>query len=246
MNKGAFEMVYGNRTIYGQSIGILMLDTRFPRLPGDIGNATTFSYPVMYKIVEQATVDRVVKEADAGLIEPFVRAGMELIQNGARAIVTSCGFMAIFQKELAQALPVPVFTSSLLQVPLVYSMLKQDQRVGILTADSSSLGERHFRGVGIEQIPMAVAGLQDTYLGDILLHNRTELDEDRARKDMEAAAGHLVKEHPDIGAFVLECTNMPPFAGAVARACGLPVFDIITLTDYVHSALVRKDFRGCL
>ena len=125
-------------------------------------------------------------------------------------------------------------------------MLKPDQRVGILTADSSSLGERHFRGVGIEQIPMAVAGLQDTYLGDILLHNRTELDEDRARKDMEAAAGHLVKEHPDIGAFVLECTNMPPFAGAVARACGLPVFDIITLTDYVHSALVRKDFRGCL
>ena len=239
-------MVYGNRTIYGQSIGILMLDTRFPRLPGDIGNATTFSYPVMYKIVEQATVDRVVKEADAGLIEPFVRAGMELIQNGARAIVTRCGFMAIFQKELAQALPVPVFTSSLLQVPLVYSMLKPDQRVGILTADSSSLGERHFRGVGIEQIPMAVAGLQDTYLGDILLHNRTELDEDRARKDMEAAAGHLVKEHPDIGAFVLECTNMPPFAGAVARACGLPVFDIITLTDYVHSALVRKDFRGCL
>ena len=112
-------MVYGNRTIYGQSIGILMLDTRFPRLPGDIGNATTFSYPVMYKIVEQATVDRVVKAADAGLIEPFVRAGMELIQNGARAIVTSCGFMAIFQKELAQALPVPVFTSSLLQVPLV-------------------------------------------------------------------------------------------------------------------------------
>ena len=116
-------MVYGNRTIYGQSIGILMLDTRFPRLPGDIGNATTFSYPVMYKIVEQATVDRVVKEADAGLIEPFVRAGMELIQNGARAIVTSCGFMAIFQKELAQALPVPVFTSSLLQVPLVWMWL---------------------------------------------------------------------------------------------------------------------------
>lgn len=240
-------MVYGNRTIYGQSIGILMLDTRFPRLPGDIGNAATFSYPVMYKIVEQATVGRVVKEAaDAGLVEPFVRAGMELIQNGARAIVTSCGFMAIFQKELAQALPVPVFTSSLLQVPLVYSMLKPDQRVGILTADSSSLGERHFRGVGIEQIPMAVAGLQDTYLGDILLHNRTELDEDRARKDMEAAAGQLVKEYPDIGAFVLECTNMPPFAGAVARACGLPVFDIITLTDYVHSALVKKDFRDYL
>lgn len=240
-------MVYGNRTIYGQSIGILMLDTRFPRLPGDIGNAATFSYPVMYKIVEQATVGRVVKEAaDAGLVEPFVRAGMELIQNGARAIVTSCGFMAIFQKELAQALPVPVFTSSLLQVPLVYSMLKPDQRVGILTADSSSLGERHFRGVGIEQIPMAVAGIQDTYLGDILLHNRTELDEDRARKDMEAAAGQLVKEYPDIGAFVLECTNMPPFAGAVARACGLPVFDIITLTDYVHSALVKKDFRDYL
>lgn len=239
-------MVYGNYTIYGQAIGILMLDTVFPRLPGDIGNATTFSYPVIYKTVENATIERVVKKADTRLTEPFVRAGMELVNAGARAIVTSCGFMAIFQKELAGALPVPVYTSSLLQVPLVYSMLRPDQKVGILTADSDSLDERHFRGVGIENIPKAVEGIQDTYLGDILLNNRVQMDEQRAEKDMEDTVRRLLRKNPDVGAIVLECTNMPPFARAVQKAAGLPVFDIITLTDYVYSGVVKKNYQGYL
>ncbi len=240
-------MVYGNRTNYGQSIGILMLNTRFPRIPGDIGNATTFSYPVVYKTVECATLDAVVKRADAGLIEPFIEGAKELIEgSGARAIVTSCGFMAIFQKELAGALEVPVYSSSLLQVPLVASMQKPGQKVGILTADASSLGEKHFRGVGIEHIPKAVAGIENTYFGDVLLNNRTELDVSRAEKDMADTARALVEANPDIGAIVLECTNMPPFAKAVQEATGRPVFDIVTLTDYVYRAVTARTYRGYL
>ena len=235
---------YGGRTNYGQSIGILMLDTTFPRIPGDIGNATTFPYPVLYKTVTGATPKRVVEEADVTLIQPFIDAGMELVRQGARAIVTSCGFMAIYQKEMAAALPVPVYTSSLLQLPLVAAMLKPDQCVGIMTANSDSLGERHFLGVGAEKIRKVVYGIQDTYAGDIFLKNGAAIDPEKAEASMVEVALRMVKEHPEVGAIVFECTNMPPFAAAVQRATGVPVFDIVTLTDYVHSALCRSPYHG--
>ena len=118
-------IVKGGRTNYGEPIGILMLDTKFPRIFGDIGNAETFSFPVRYKRVVGATPQRVVKEADPSLIEPFIEAAKELEQKGVSAITTSCGFLAIFQDYLADAVDIPVFTSSLIQVPLVYRMLKK-------------------------------------------------------------------------------------------------------------------------
>lgn len=239
-------IVSGGRTTYGQEIGILMLNTNFPRIPGDIGNAETFSYPVRYRVVERANTENVVKQGDEAMLEPFIREAEYLIGQGAKAIVTSCGFMAKFQKEMARALPVPVYSSSLLQVPLVYAMLRPDQKVGILTADSHSLSEAHFKGAGIEGIPKAVEGIQDTYFGDVIFRDRTELDVERAKKDMEHAAGKLVEEHPEVGAIVLECTNMPPFAKRVAEVTGRPVFDIVTLTDYVHAALKPKSYREVL
>ncbi|MDR2738460.1 MAG: hypothetical protein LBB68_01305 [Treponema sp.] len=113
-------MYYGNRTNYGQAIGILMLNTNFPRIPGDIGNATTFSFPVVYKIIETANASNVVSLGAVELLEPFIKGARELITQGVRAITTSCGFLAIFHRELAAAVDVPVFTSSLIQARLVY------------------------------------------------------------------------------------------------------------------------------
>ena len=86
-----------------------MLDTVFPRIPGDIGNAATFSFPVRYKVVKGASPQRVVKEADTRLLEPFIEAARSLEKEGVKAIGTSCGFLAIFQRELADAVDIPVF-----------------------------------------------------------------------------------------------------------------------------------------
>jgi hypothetical protein len=199
---------------------------------------------VVYRTVECATIEAVVDRPDPSLIAPFIQAGQELVDQGVKAIVTSCGFMAIYQKELADALPVPVYTSSLLQIPLVHAMLRPQQKVGILTANSQSFSELHKRGAGIEHIPTALAGIQDTYLGDVILNNRPELDKSRGERDMVDVATALIAEHPDIGALVCECTNMPPFSNAVREATGLPVFDIVTLTDYVYGAVVGREFRG--
>ena len=221
-----------------------MLNTHFPRVPGDIGNATTFPFPVVYRTIKGADSRRVVVEADPALIQPFIDAALELAAEGCKAITTSCGFLAIFQKEMAAAVPVPVVTSSLIQVGMVYKMLKPDQIVGIITARGANLGERHFRGVDIESVPKVVYGIEDTGFGKALFGDHNEIDIDLAEREMQDVAEKMQREHPNLGAIVLECTNMPPFARAIHEKTGLPVFDIITLVKYVHNSVCNPVYMG--
>ena len=238
------NIVRGNTTNYGRAIGIMMLDTHFPRVPGDIGNATTFPFPIVYRVIKGADSKRVVIEADPALIQPFIDAALELTAEGCKAITTSCGFLAIFQKEIAAAVPVPVATSSLMQVGMVSQMLKPGQIVGIITARAASLGEKHFRGVDIEDVPKVVYGIDNTKLGATFFEDLNHIDIELAEKEMLEVADKMLAEHPNIGAIVLECTNMPPFARAIQRRTGLPVFDIITLIKYLHNAVVSPEYTG--
>lgn len=239
-------IVYGNTTNYGQKIGILMLSTHFPRVPGDIGNATSFPFPVVYRVVKEATAETVVNQASPALIEPFCKAARELEAEGCKCIITSCGFMAIFHRELAEAVNVPVIASSLLQARLVSSMLSKDKKVGIITAKSSALGERHFKGVDISDVNKVVYGIEDTEFGKTFFDDTNYIDLDLAEAEMRKIAKRMVEENPDVGAIVLECTNMPPFTKAVHEATGLPVFDIINLIKYVHDAIEPKQYCGYL
>jgi hypothetical protein len=232
--------VHGGRNLYGHAIGILMLDTVFPRIPGDIGNARTFPFPVLYHKVRNASPSRVVREGDPTLLEGFIQGARALEASGVQAITTSCGFLAMFQRELAEAVRVPVFTSALQLVPLVSRMLGPNRAVGILTVEGRALGPRHFAGAGItEDINVVIAGLERGHaFTPVLLDNELELDVDAARRENVAAAREMVERHPAVGAIVLECTNMPPYAAAIREATGLPVFDITTLIRMVHAALV--------
>lgn len=231
--------VRGGHTLYGHTIGIMVLDTRFPRVPGDIGNASTWPFPVRYHVVPHASPARVVRQQAAGLLEPFLKAAHALVQDGVKAITTSCGFLSLYQQEMAAAVPVPVFTSSLMQIPLVARMLRADQRVGVMTIDSRHLSEAHLRAVGVEGFPLVIAGLEtEKELTRVLIDDEPELDLQQAEADMVHVARRMMSDHPDIGAIVLECTNMPPYARAVQRATGLPVFDIVTLTHWVYQAFV--------
>ena len=239
-------IVRGTQNTYGQKIGILMLDCHFPRIPGDVGNATSFPFPVVYRTVREANADSVVLRQDPALIEPFRRAARELEAEGCKCIVTSCGFMAIFHQEIKAAVNIPVISSSLVQVGLVSAMLAPGKKVGILTAKASSLGEQHFKGVGIENVDKVVYGVEDTAFADMFFRGADYLDVDRAEKDLVRVAQTMVSEYPDVGAIVMECTNMPPFTKAVQEATGLPVFDIINLIRYVHDAIVSPGYAGYL
>ena len=221
-------------------IGILMLDTRFPRIKGDIGNPASFDFPVRYQLVQGASPHRVVKMADPALIGPFAHAARELETQGVKAITTSCGFLAIFQKELAAAVSVPFFSSSLLQVHLARAILKPGQKVGVLTARQKSLTPGHLAGVGIQPDDLVIQGLdQAEEFTSVFIENNTSLDEARCRREVCDTALDLTGRHPGIGALVLECTNLPPYSDDIRKLCKVPVFDALTLISFMRASLVR-------
>jgi Asp/Glu/hydantoin racemase len=231
--------VRGGFNQYGFTVGILMLDTRFPRIPGDMGNARTFPFPVRYHRVAGADPDLVVRRGAEGLLPAFVEGARALEREGVGAITTNCGFLVKYQRQLASAVSVPVFTSSLLIVPFVHRLLAPGRRVGIMTVNAGTLTAEHLDGAGIAaDVPLAVAGMEtEKEFTRVMLDDEMELDVDLAREEHVRVARRLVAEHPDVGAIVLECTNMPPYAADIQRETGRPVFDIVSLVTMVHGAL---------
>ncbi len=230
--------ITGGYTTYGQDIGILMLDTVFPRLVGDIGNALTFPFPVRYKVIRGAFPPKVVEQHDERLLAAFIDGARELEAEGVKVVTTSCGFLAVFQRELAAAVNIPVITSSLLQVPAVEQTLSSGQIVVIVTANSQRLSPRHLAGAGIEGGRRVIFGLEDKpEFYTTFVRQKPTLDIDLLQDEMAAAAGEIRDRFPDAGAIVLECTNLPPFASVFHQTTGLPVYDIVTLLKKVHAAL---------
>jgi aspartate/glutamate racemase len=235
----------GGKNIFGVYIGILMLETHFPRIPGELGNATSFNYPVRYHIVKGASPHKVVREKDPALLNLFIKGAQELEKFGVRAITTNCGFLAQFQQEIANAVNVPFFSSSLMQIPMIYRMLKKDQKIGVLTVNSASLTPDLFEKIGADGVPLVIKGLENKEeFTHVMLDNALEMNVDKAKNENVEAAKELVRENPDIGAIVLECTNMPPYGKAIQEAIQLPVFDIFTLTDMVYNSLVKQEVHG--
>lgn len=208
-------------------LGVLMLATSFRRPVGDIGNPLTFPFPVLYETVPSASVRRVVKEPDLALIDEFVAAGRLLERRGAKAISTSCGFLALFQSQIQEQLSVPFAASSLLQVP---EAERRHGQVGVLTARRASLTEAHFLGAGCEGLPAAVAGMDTSpAFTSAIVEGTADLDEQAVEREVAEVTASLLRGHRGLGAIVLECTNLPPYADTVRRVSGLPVYDSTTL-----------------
>ncbi len=212
------------------AIGILMLETEFERFVGDVGNVATWRFPVVLRTVQGARPEIVTALDDDALLEPFVEAGRALAGEGVAGITTSCGFLSIYQRELARRLPVPVATSALLQVPVVERLLPPRQRAGVITFNERTLGARHLTGAGCP-IDTPVAGLLDGGRFQRAVLGERSLDgfEVREADAVEAAERLCTTPGVEIGAIVLECTNLPPHAKAVARATRRPVHHVISL-----------------
>lgn len=260
--RGVFKLPRSNLPYYGQAIGILMFDVEgrgtqdfqvkgetFTRIPGDVGNATTFSFPVQFKVMRRVFPKNVVNRSPTKETEKkIIEYTKELEREGVRAIGTTCGFMSIFQPAMAAAVDIPVFSSSLMQVPIVSRVIGKDKKVGIITFDSRELSKEHLTRVGIDDsVPIAVFGLENLPsernwydISEVKPHKRLELIEDR----IVYASTKLIRENPNIGAILLECTNLPPAASAVQNATGLPVYDVITLLNWAYDTVVRYRFSG--
>jgi hypothetical protein len=236
------------RTIHGVGIGILMLDTGFERLPGDIGHGATWPFAVQYGLVKGVTAPQVMAatggdaQAAAPLIERFVDAAAQLVALGIDGITTSCGFLIAFQAALAERCPVPVATSALLQIPSIAALLPKRERVGILTARAASLTPLHLRAAHApEDLP--VAGLpEDSRFFRNSLTNAPSVSFDEQAADLLACAQRLLAAHPETGAIVSECSNFAPYSTLISERLNVPVFDIVTMIDWFHAGLRPRSF----
>ena len=247
-------IVMGGRAVYGQAIGILLFDgRRYPVLPGDVANASSYDFPVRLRVVEglfdvPAPPDRWVGGRPPEGAELLRKAAVALRGEGVRAIVTACGFFVSVQDHLAAAAGVPVFTSPLLLVPLLSRMLG-NRKLGILTA-SKSLLDRSFLSVsGItDEMNVVIEGIEDsrefyaTHMGG----TRIEMDADLLRDEIVGIATRFAGQHPDMAGMLLECSNLPTFSADIQRATGLPVFDFITFTRFIYASVVQQTYAGFL
>lgn len=239
-------LIQGGQNICGIPIGVLCLESYFPKPPGHIKCPSSFRFPIAYKVIKGVTVAKLLREPSGAQMDMFIAAARELEAEGVRAITGSCGFLALYQQELADSVQVPVFASSLLQVPVVHRMLRAGQKVGVLTAHRKSLTPAHLRAVGVEEHMVCLSGMEDQpeFSEVILEGKRFAMDLAKVESEVVEVAAALVKTNPTVGAIVLECTDMPPFAHRIQQQTGLPVFDLSTLTNMVGEAVNRQPYSG--
>jgi hypothetical protein len=226
-------------------IGVIMLETRFPRPVGDIGNPDPFGGRALYEIVPGAVVDRVVRaqSPDPALVAPFVAARDRLVRAGAKLVTTSCGFLIRFQAALVEGSPVPVVTSSLLALPaLARRAAAQGRRVGVITIHAGRLTPEYLAAVGADPATPIEGTEAGSELTRKILSDALDLDLAAAERDVVEAGERLAARCPDLGAVLLECTNMPPYRRALAQRLGLPVHDILTvLAEHAPGSPVRRN-----
>lgn len=244
----------GRQPIGGHAIGILCpAGLWMPLPPGCPQNASTFDFPVLCQVVEETANWKVLNtEAEGDQFSPRVRDVMiegarKLEKQGVRAISGAGGFFADFQKEVAAAVDVPVFLSSLCQIPIIRQGLKPGQKIGIITAASDFLNAEVFKQVGVDDISdLAIIGAEN--YGEFYkvrgIHNTGHFNPFKVERDLAVLAQQLVKDNPEIGTMLLECSVMPPYAWAVQNAVGLPVFDFYTLINWIYTSVVRRPFGG--
>lgn len=227
----------------GTAIGILVLDLWYPYLPGNVANASTFSFPVHYKILKGMGPN--IFKADPAILDAVVEGGKELQQQGVRAIVGACGYFANYQKEASARLDVPVFLSSLLQIPIIKHSLKPGRRVGVICAVAPSLTPDLLSQCGVTNLSdIVIAGAQDLPEFQNIIKCNGSFNSHKIEQELVGLATKLIRDNPDIGAILLECSDMPPYAWAIQNATRVPVFDFTTLINWVYSAVVRRPFTG--
>jgi hypothetical protein len=227
----------------GEAIGILLLDSVIPFIPGDVANATTYEFPVRFKKVPGFTVARAVGKDDS-VYDDLLKAARDLAANGVRAVTGDCGFMALHQQRLQKDLKLPVCLSSLLQIPFIRHLIPAGTGIGILTASSQGLTSDFWETIGIPFGPDLLIHGMETYpeFNAAVMEECGTLDAGKLRQEVVTAARKL--RHLNAGAILLECSVLPPYARSVHQTTGLPVFDYLTMINQVFQSLEPHRYKG--
>jgi hypothetical protein len=239
---------------YGMGLGIIILDDIYPGFPGDVRNASALPFPIQYEIARGVDIVALVTEEDKSpCLRPIQEAAKKLEGLGCRAIAAECGYFAYFQREIAGYVDVPVFMSSLLQVPWAQQLVGPDSVVGLFASSKNDVTPKHLESVGIQASTNYVLGGIEEYgtcpQFDSLWLESVRPDPpqavyERAEQEFLAVATDFFRDYPHMGAMVLECTGMQPFARALQREIHIPIFSWGTLLDYAYSVAVHRDYYG--
>lgn len=231
---------------YDTPVGILCLDTPFPKPPGQLRNPLTFDFPAVCRVLPGVGAREILAAASDEIEAMLVEAARQLERDGVKAIAGSCGFMALYQEAVARAVSVPALMSSLVQIPLIRTLHGPDARIGVLTAHSGSLTWEHFRRAGVPddlRPSIVVRGMETSEaFRETILEGRTPfMDTEIVGSAVRDAAGALAAE-TRLDALLLECTDLSVFARDVQEAAGVPVYDINSLVAYAAFCVERKQW----
>lgn len=230
---------------YGEAIGILLLDSPVPFIPGDVANATTYDFPVRFKKVPGFSVEKALGR-DESIYPELLKSARDLKENGVRAVTGDCGFMAIHQNRLKQDLGIPVFLSSLLQIPFIRQIIPNDKKIGIITASKQNLTPSILEMIGIRDMSdLVIEGLENSQeFKSAVLDEKGSLDTEIIKMEVVRVAKDIATKEKLVDVILLECSVLPPYAHAVQKEIYLPVFDYITMINFVFNAVIKNTYNG--
>jgi aspartate/glutamate racemase len=236
------EKVFGGTTNYGQLAGILMLDSTIPRIPGDPGHAETFPFPVRYGVVRGFPFQDLV-EGSKDHLDLIIQAALDLEKEGVQFVAADCGLFSPFQKDISNALHVPFLGSSLNLIPLLLTFLPEKKKIGLITGDTRLLKEEHLAAADAKGDRLIIGGMEGcAEFQRVVLERENELDIEQMRQGvLEVAKGFMGK---DIGAVLLECTNLITFRSTIQRLLRVPVYDAVSLIEFFAEGYRRKEFMA--
>lgn len=237
-----------NQLVSGYPIGIVYIgDADYPMIPGNVNNAYTYDYPVLLRTMPNMSQERIFN-GDPTIADDIIEMGKYMIQReGIRALSSGCGFYGNFQKKVSDALDIPVALSPLVMIPWISTLIKSDQKIAVLTANAASLSQNLFENCGItDPDRLVIKDLRDAPEFSCVVDYRGEFDSDIACQEVTAKAMEVMEGPDEIGAFVFECSDMPPYSYAVQNATQRPVFDFINLINFLHGSVTQHPYSGWL
>jgi len=245
-NSGDFYKGIQHQQVAGYPVGIVYIENiNYPILPGNVVNAYTYDFPVRMKAVPNLTNDRLFRN-DPTIVDDIIATAKSLVQDdGVRSICSACGFFGNYQQQVRQALDVPVAMSSLVQLPWIQNLIRPDQKIGILTANKGSMTKELLESCGVARTDnLVIKDALGTEEFATVVNMRGYFNNTIAMQEITDLAEELVAENDNLGAILLECSDMPPYASAIQEVTQLPVFDFITLIKWLNSGVAQRPYSG--
>ena len=230
------------KKIAAPRLGVIRLDYDYPPAPGDIDSPDSFDCYVYYKVVPGLTFKMCKEGKMTPQVEKRFKDSIKWLveKTKVNAITGDCGFMINFQSIARQVTNIPVFMSPLCQLPAVSRGFAENEQFIILTANGKDLEHmsdlvRDECGVAAKDKRYNIVGCEDVPTFGKALAQGEKVKVQDAEPWIVRTAFRALLKYPQSRAFLLECTELPPYANAIRFYTGLPVFDAITACHFFIS-----------